>query len=197
MNVNLSIFLWALPSLITLAVLRSRKHSWKEIFTLLGWCLSSFRYYLFGVILALVIAGLLALTFWLFARDLLLHPAPGTMQAAYVHLALSPVTILFIFVSEAIFSTLGEEIFFRGLLGAWLTKLCGFFAGNSIQALLFLFPHLLLILLASPRYWFVLPFDFLAGWALGWLRLRARSILPGWLAHTLVNIISDLLPLLF
>ncbi len=69
--------------------------------------------------------------------------------------------------------------------------------GNTIQALLFVLPHTLLILLASPRYWFVLPFDLLAGWALGWLRFRSGSIWPGWLSHTLVNTVSDLFPLLF
>ncbi|MBV9616541.1 MAG: CPBP family intramembrane metalloprotease [Ktedonobacteraceae bacterium] len=197
MNINLTILLWALPSFITLGVLRRRKLSTKEIFSLLGWRMSPLRYYLVGVALALIIGGLAALTFWLFARDLLLHPAVGTTQAMYAHLTLSPATILFIFVSEAVFSTLGEELFFRGLLGGWLMKQCGFFVGNSIQALLFVLPHLLLILLASPRYWLVLPFDLLAGWALGWLRFRSGSIWPGWLSHTLVNTMSDLLPLLF
>ena len=72
-------------------------------------------------------------------------------------------TFFYIFFSEAVFSTLGEELFFRGLLGGWLMKKNGSFAGNTIQALLFVLPHLLLILLASPRYWLVLPFDLLAG----------------------------------
>lgn len=196
MNVNLTLLLWVLPSLITLGVLRARKRPTKEIFAVLGWRMSSLRYYLFGVALALVVGGLIALTFWLFAPDLLLHPAAGTTQAAYAHLTPGPVTFLFIFFSEAVFSTLGEEIFFRGLLGGWLMKQYKFFVGNTIQALLFVLPHLLLILLASPRYWLVLPFDLLAGWVLGWLRFRSGSIWPGWLSHTLVNTVSDLLPLL-
>jgi uncharacterized protein len=196
MNINLAVFLWALPSFMTLGILRARKRPVKEIFALLGWRMSALRYYLFGVALALGIGGLTALAFWLFAPDLLLHPVAGTTQAAYAHLTPGPVTFLFIFFSEAAFNTLGEELFFRGLLGGWLMKHSGFFAGNTIQALLFVLPHLLLILLASPRYWIVLPFDLLAGWALGWLRFRSGSIWPGWLSHTLVNTVSDLLPLL-
>ncbi|MDQ2713326.1 MAG: CPBP family intramembrane metalloprotease [Chloroflexota bacterium] len=197
MNINLTVLIWALPSFITLGVLRARKRPTKEIFALLGWRMCSLRYYLFGVGLALVIGGLIVLAFWLFAPDLLLHPAAGTTQAAYARLTPGPGTFLFIFFSEAVFNTLGEEIFFRGLLGGWLMKRCGFFVGNTIQALLFVLPHLLLILLASPRYWLVLPFDLLAGWVLGWLRFRSGSIWAGWLSHTLVNTVSDLLPLLF
>jgi membrane protease YdiL (CAAX protease family) len=140
--------------------------------------MSALRSYLFGVVSALVIGGLIALTFWLFVPDLLLHPAAGTTQAAYAHLAPGPVTFLFIFFSEAVCSTLGEELFFRGLLGGWLLKQCGFVLGNTIQALLFVLPHLLLSLLASPRYWLVLPVDLLAGWALGWLPFRSGSICP-------------------
>lgn len=197
MNINLALLFWTLPSFITLVALRTRKRPMKEIFSLLGWRRSALRYYLFGVVLALVIGGLTGLTLWLFARDLLLHPVAHTTQAAYAHLTPGPGTFLYIFFSEAIFNTLGEEIFFRGLLGGWLMKRCGFFMGNTIQALLFVLPHTLLILLASPRYWLVLPFDLLAGWALGWLRFRSGSIWPGWLAHSLVNTISDLFPLLF
>lgn len=197
MNINLTVLLWTLPSLITLGVLRARKRPNQEIFSLLGWRMSPLRYYLFGVFLALVIGGLIALVFWLFAPDLLLHPAAGTTQYAYSHLTPGPLAFLFIFFSEAVFSTLGEEIFFRGLFGGWLMKRCGFLVGNTIQALLFVLPHLLLILLVSPRYWLVLPFDLLAGWGLGWLRFRSGSIWPRWLSHTLVNTMSDLLPLLF
>ena len=197
MTINLTLLLWALPSFIALGVLRGRKWPTKEIFSLLGWRRSALRSYLIGVALALVIGGLTGLTFWLFARDLLLHPAAHTTQAAYAHLAPSPGTFLSIFFSEAFFNTLGEELFFRGLLGGWLMKRWGFFMGNTVQALLFVLPHTLLILLASPSYWFVLPFDLLAGWALGWLRYCSGSIWPGWLSHTLVNMVSDLFPLLF
>jgi hypothetical protein len=31
-----------------------------------------------------------------------------------------------------------------------------------------------------------------AGWFLGWLRFRSASILPGWLAHSLINALGAL-----
>jgi hypothetical protein len=80
MNINLTILFWALPSFITLGVMRAGKRPTKESFSLLGWRRSALRHYLVGVVLALVIGGLTGLTFWLFARDLLLHKASGTRQ---------------------------------------------------------------------------------------------------------------------
>ena len=81
---------------------------------------------------------------------------------------------------------LGEEIFFRGLLGGWLIRRFGFRNGNLIQALIFLLPHFLLLLVGLDL-WPILAVQFVAGWLLGWLRFRSESILPGWLAHSLIN----------
>lgn len=75
MSMNLTLLFWALSSFITLGVMRAGKQPTKEIFSLLGWRRSALRSYLVGVVLALVIGGLTGLTFWPFARDLLLHPA--------------------------------------------------------------------------------------------------------------------------
>ena len=86
MNINITLLFWALPSFITFGVLQARKRPTKEILALLGWRMSPLRFYLLGVLLALVIGGLIALTLWLFAPDLLLHPPVGTTQAAYAHL---------------------------------------------------------------------------------------------------------------
>jgi len=99
---------------------------------------------------------------------------------------------MFALLREAFYVALGEEIFFRGLLGGWLEQRFGFMKGNTIQDLIFLLPHLLL-LLVSLSLWVVVVVQFLAGWVLGWLRSRSGSILPGWLAHSLMNAFGALL----
>jgi hypothetical protein len=87
---------------------------------------------------------------------------------------------------EAIYVALGEEILFRGLLGGWLIRRLGFAIGNTIQAFVFIIPHLLL-LLVSPTLWPVIIIQLMAAWLFGWLRYRSNSILPGWFAHSLAN----------
>lgn len=86
----------------------------------------------------------------------------------------------------------GEEVFFRGLLGEALVRKFGFGWGNILQALLFLIPHLALLLF-DPRLWPLLPVQFAAGWLLGWLRHRAESFLPGAAAHALANITAGII----
>jgi len=87
---------------------------------------------------------------------------------------------------------LAEEMFFRGFVAGLLFRRLGFRTGNIIQALIFLAPHLLL-LLVSLRLWPLLPLQLVAGWVLGWLRQRSDSIGPGWLAHALTNLLPALL----
>jgi membrane protease YdiL (CAAX protease family) len=87
---------------------------------------------------------------------------------------------------EAFYVALGEEMFFRGLLGGWLMRKLGFALGNLVQAAIFLLPHLLLLQLGTA-IWPVFIVQFVAGWLQGWLRYRSASILPGWLVHTLSN----------
>ncbi|MGI8712783.1 MAG: CPBP family intramembrane glutamic endopeptidase [Solirubrobacteraceae bacterium] len=87
---------------------------------------------------------------------------------------------------------LAEEMFFRGLVAGLLIKRFGFRKGNALQAMVFLAPHLLL-LLVSLRLWPLLPLQLVAGWTLGWLRERSQSIGPPWLAHAITNLLPALL----
>jgi len=72
-----------------------------------------------------------------------------------------------------------------------LFRRLGFARGNTVQALVFLLPHLLL-LLVSRSLWPVIVVQLIAGWLLGLLRYRSNSILPGWLAHSLTNALGAL-----
>lgn len=86
----------------------------------------------------------------------------------------------------------GEEVFFRGLLGGVLVRRLGFALGNSVQAAIFLIPHVAL-LAVDIRLWPILPVQFAAGWMLGWLRNRSESFVPGSIVHALANILAGLI----
>lgn len=88
-------------------------------------------------------------------------------------------------------TTLAEEMLFRGFLAGLLIRALGFARGNAVQAVLFLAPHALL-LVVNVAFWPLLPAQLLAGWLLGWLRHRSGSIAPGWIAHA-ANILAPTL----
>ncbi len=92
--------------------------------------------------------------------------------------------------NEFFFTALGEEVFFRGLLGGWLMRRLGFQIGNALQTLIFLIPHAL-ILLVSVSFWPLLIAPIVLGWLNGWLRYKSESILHGMFIHALANTLSD------
>jgi membrane protease YdiL (CAAX protease family) len=63
---------------------------------------------------------------------------------------------------------------------------------NVFQALIFLLPHFL-ILLVMPEMWFVLPLVFFGALTFGWVRIKSGSILGSWLMHASGNIAMALL----
>lgn len=86
----------------------------------------------------------------------------------------------------------GEEVFFRGMLGGVFMRRLGFGWGNLLQAAVFLVPHLAL-LLVDVRLWPVIPVQFAAGWLLGWLRYKTGSFVPGAAVHVVANIVAGLI----
>ena len=86
----------------------------------------------------------------------------------------------------------GEEMLFRGFLQGVFSNRFGKAAGIWVQAVLFLVPHLAL-LLVSPLVWPILPAQFLTGLALGWLRSRHDSIAPTIAVHAVANVIAGLI----
>lgn len=86
----------------------------------------------------------------------------------------------------------GEEMLFRGFLQGVVANRFGTTAGIWVQAVLFLLPHLAL-LLVSPLVWPILPAQFLTGLALGWLRSRHDSVAPTIAVHAVANVIAGLI----
>ncbi len=184
MSFPIQLFTFCLPALVY-AALRCRTDSWRDVRASLGWR-SCTR---MDVALALVVAAIgiaLGTTLMRWVPVELLTAA-GSNGANYVGWEPSLVNVGLALLREGLYVALGEEIFFRGLLGGWLTRRVGFKIGNLLQTLAFLLPHLLLLALVSPSLWplLVVPGSF--GWLAGWLRHRSGSIVPGWLAHTLMN----------
>ena len=187
MNIPLQLILLSIPSVIYLAVQKRREKKWGEVLGHIGWKSSKLKYYLWSLGVVILVAGLGWLALQLVPEDVLLDP--NVSISKYADMVPSVASFLLVWLREAIYVALGEEIFFRGLLGGWLTRRYGFAIGNVVQSLIFLLPHFLL-LLVSMSFWPMILVQLLAGWLLGWLRNHSDSILPGWLAHSLANAIG-------
>lgn len=187
MNIPVQLIIFSIPSFIYLAFQQKRGKNRAETFARIGWQLCSAKYFLWGLGLTAIMSGSSWLLFQMLPADVWQNPNVNISN--YAGQTRSVSTFLLVWLREAIYVTLGEEIFFRGFLGGWLISRFGFAVGNTIQAGIFLLPHLLL-LTVSLALWPIIPIQFLAGWLLGWLRYWSDSILPGWLAHSLTNSIA-------
>jgi membrane protease YdiL (CAAX protease family) len=190
LDIPAQLILFSIPSIIYFTVQRRRGEKWKRVLEKLGLKRCKSTYFLEGLGVVVAVGGLMWLVLRVVPSSILESPKVST--SVYAGLSLSLSSFMFALLREAFYVALGEEIFFRGLLGGCLEQRFGFMKGNTIQALIFLLPHLLL-LLVSLSLWVVVVVQFLAGWVLGWLRSRSGSILPGWLAHSLMNALGALL----
>jgi membrane protease YdiL (CAAX protease family) len=184
MDLPLQLIMFSIPSLIYIAVRRRLGENWNEIFRKIGWQGSRPIYFLWSLGVMIIVGGLGWLAFQAVPSEVMQDPNINISD--YAGWTLSVTSFLLVWLREAIYVALGEEIFFRGFLGGWLVRRLGFAIGNTIQALIFLLPHLLL-LKVSQSLWPIIIVQLIAGWLLGWLRYHSNSILPGWLAHSLTN----------
>lgn len=188
-DLPLQLIVFTLPSLIYLAVQRRRGKEWSLALDHVGWRGCSPKHYLWGLGVMVLVGGLGWPAFQIIPPDVLQDPNLNVSEYADWKPTLT--SFLLIWVREAVYVALGEEVLFRGFLGGWLMRRLGFAIGNTVQALTFLLPHLLL-LSVSLSLWLVVVVQLVTGWLLGWLRHRSASILPGWLAHSLANALGAL-----
>ncbi len=189
LDVPAQLILFSIPSLIYFTIQTRRGEKWRSVLKNLGLKGCSSAYYLEGVGIAAAVGALIWLVLRMVPSSVLVSPTVSV--SAYAGWPLSLPSFTYALLREALYVALGEEILFRGLLGGHLERRYGFTKGNTMQAFVFLLPHLLL-LLVSLSFWTVVVAQFLAGWAVGWLRSRSGSILPGWLAHSLMNALGAL-----
>ncbi|MFM9921061.1 lysostaphin resistance A-like protein [Lacisediminihabitans sp. H27-G8] len=174
--------LYSLPSVIYFLVQgRRRRLGPREAARRLGLTLRSGRSYVWALAL-LIPLGLLGYA----AIALIPTGALSTPGMSVAHVTSDLVAV------NVILQTLGEEILFRGLIGGVLLRRLGFGRGNVLQAIIFLAPHLVL-LLVNAQLWPIIPVQFITGWVLGWLRYKSGSFLPGTLVHAVANIGSGLI----
>lgn len=189
MDLPLQLIVLSIPSLIYVAARKRRGEKWRDVFGKIGWQVSRPIYFLWSLGVIILVGGLGWLALRAVPGDILQDPNINISD--YTGWTFSVASFLLAWLREAFYVALGEEIFFRGFLGGWLVRRLGFAIGNTVQALVFILPHLLL-LLVSQSLWPIIVVQLIAGWLLGWLRYRSNSILPGWLAHSLTNAIGAL-----
>lgn len=189
---NIITVFFLLPSLILFAVSRIRKRPWERTSAVLGWRAGSPVHYAWALGIFLVAAASIVPIALFVLRSTYENPPAGTTLYDYARLGLSVSSVVYAFLNEFFFTALGEEVFFRGLLGGYFVRRLGFLVGNTLQAIVFLVPHLT-VLLVDLKLWLLLIFPAILGWLLGWLRVKAASILPCMLAHALGNTFSDAL----
>ena len=187
MEIPAQLILLSAPSIIYIFINIKRGKEWKHIQKELGWTRGKPVHYIQALGVALVTGVSMLGVMRMVPDDVLESPMVST--SVYAGMYLSLFSFLGAWIREGFYVALGEEVFFRGLLGGWLERRYGFNIGNLIQASVFLLPHLL-PLLVSTSFWLVVVIQFFVGLALGFLRSRSGSIFPCWLTHSLMNAIG-------
>ena len=133
----LAFVLFCVPALVYVIVQsRGKDRTLRSALSRLGASWGSASAYAWALLLLLP----LLLTAWL-AIELIpaeVLETPGVSIARLTSVSIAGGVVL---------RAIGEEIFFRGLLGGILIRRLGFLWGNLLQAVLFLVPHLLLSLI--------------------------------------------------
>lgn len=130
-----------------------------------------------------------AFVLWSPAVDNFTHK--GSPQHAYEGLGLTVTSVAMALIYGMIQTGFCEEFLFRGLIAGALGRALGTLWGNLIQAVIFLLPHVPVVMLA-PGLWIVLPLVFAGALYTGWLRIKSESILGPWLLHGALNVTTCL-----
>ena len=116
----------------------------------------------------------------------------GSPQRDFVGLGLTGTSIAMALLYGVVKTGFAEELLFRGLIAGSLGRRLSLAWANVLQGLIFLLPHLL-VLVARPELWVILPIVFAASLFLGWARIRSESILGPWLVHAAANVATCLM----
>lgn len=164
------------------------RRSLREVAIRLGLCVGRAEYVLYG--LAAAAAMVLLLVLARSSLDAVIRD--GLAQQQFVGLGLNLQTVIAALFYGGLQTGFTEELLFRGLIAGSLARRLSPLWANIAQALLFLLPHVLIVVVA-PELWGLLVAVFAVGLLLGWMRIRSGSILGPWLVHTAVNVTVALL----
>jgi membrane protease YdiL (CAAX protease family) len=137
------LFLYVVPCAIYALVRRLRGATWSQIASSLGLQRSLPVYYVWALVFFVVVGVLSLVTIYVFFPGY--YDRHGGAASQYAGVELGILTLSYALVRESIYVALGEELFFRGLVGGWSMRHLGFWVGNALQSLVFLAPHLLVL----------------------------------------------------
>jgi len=173
-----------LPLLCYWVYLSARhKRDRREILERAGLRLGEARY--FGYCALFSVAVVAGLVWWRPPIDSL--TAEGSAWRQFVGVGLGAKGIVMALVYGVFKTGFPEELLFRGLIAGSLSRRLSLPWANLWQALVFLLPHALL-LLVMPVLWPMLVFVFAGSLFVGWARIRSGSILGPWLVHASLNV---------
>jgi membrane protease YdiL (CAAX protease family) len=116
----------------------------------------------------------------------------GSMIAPFVGATPTLYAAARVLVYGVVATGFSEELLFRGLIAGVLNRRLPFWKANLLQSVVFMLPHLL-ILLVAPQLWplaIVAPLGI--GLTAGWLRESSGSIVPAILLHAITNAVGAL-----
>lgn len=189
MEIPLQTLILGLPAAIVVLLRGVNTRRWGEALEFVGWRGAHAADVLLGAGLGLLPGALMLAGAVLLPEEA--FGSPDIANSYYASWTPGLAAFVLALAREAFYVALGEELFFRGLLGGWLFQRWGFALGNLAQAAVFTLPHLLLLNVSSGL-WPLLPAQFAAGWLFGWLRHRSGSVVPGWVGHGLANAVGAL-----
>jgi membrane protease YdiL (CAAX protease family) len=161
---------------------RRWKRTLREIAGRAGLQLGEPRYLFYS--LAFVLAGIVGAVLW--SPPLEPITRRGSMLREFVGLGSGLSAIAIALLYGVVQTGFTEELLFRGLIAGSLARRPLVWA-NLVQALIFLLPHLAILLIA-PEMWGLLPFVFAVMLLLGWVRIKSGSIIGSWLIHASGNV---------
>jgi membrane protease YdiL (CAAX protease family) len=182
-------FLGGIPFVGFLIYQRRRcKRTFREIAGRAGLQLGRPRYLLYS--LALTLVGIVSLVLWSPPLEPLTRQGSAYRQFVGLGSGLPAIAVALLY---GVFQTgFTEELLFRGLIAGSLSRRLPFVLANLTQALIFLLPHLA-ILLVAPQMWGFLPVVFAVALLYGWVRIRSGSIIGSWLMHASGNVTMALI----
>lgn len=182
-------------TLIPFLVYVIRKKSGKGFLNYIGLKKSNSKANLLAILASLLLlVPMLLLTFTSDSfREIMFNPNSITGKLRAINLGANSIIILLII---AIFKTsLAEEILFRGFIAKRLINLLGFQKGNIIQAFIFGIVHVALFVMITTNIVILgvtFIFPTIVAYLFGYLneKMANGSIIPGWIGHGLVNVIT-------
>ena len=166
---------------------RRKEVGFKEITQRAGLQLGEHRYLGYSLLFAFV--AVVALIVW--PPPLEASIREGSAFQVFDGLDLGTPAIMMALFYGVVKTGFAEEFLFRGLIAGSLSRRLPILWANLVQALIFLLPHVLVVLI-MPEMWILLPLIFIGSLFVGWVRIRSGSMVGPWLIHASVNVATAL-----